>query len=88
MAYEDELQKVRSIFGDVGDVVDTGLSLFGKVADTFYPDWSQSPPAPVKIPEPISAKPIVLAGAPLSFDNPMLLLGIGVIGYLWLSQSK
>jgi len=86
MAYEDDIQKVKSIFGDIGGIVESGISLFGRVKETLYPAWSQSPPAPSPTPEPISAKPIV-GGVPLTFDNPLVIVAIVAIGYFLLAKK-
>lgn len=87
MAYEDDIQKVKSIFGDVGGLLDTGISIFGRAKETLYPSWSQSPPAPSPTPEPIAAQPIVVGGVPLSFDNPLVIVAIVAIGYLMLAKK-
>ena len=74
MAWEDDIQNVEGIFGDVGRVVDIGLGIFGRTKEAFFP--SSAP-----IPEPIAAKPIVLAGIPLTFENPIVIIAVLAIGY-------
>jgi len=86
MAWEEDIQKVKGIFGDISGLIETRADIFGQAKEVFYPAWSQSPPAPVKTAEPIAIKPIV-AGAPLSLQNPLVIVGLIVIGYLWLKKS-
>jgi len=87
MAFDQDIQKVKSIFGDISGLIESGAGVIGQAREAVSPAWSQSPPAPVKTPEPIAAGPIV-AGTPLSLQNPLVIVGLLVIGYLWLKKSR
>jgi len=82
MAWEDEIQKAGNIVGDIGGLVNQGLSIFSRARDTLYPTYSQSPSAP----EPVAAGPIVTSASPLT-NNPALIIGLLVVGYLWLGSK-
>ena len=86
MAWEEEIQKTRSIVGDIGGVIGQGLGIFSKVKDTLYPTYSQSPPPP----EPVAAKPVVGFASSLTStltSNPLLMIGLLVVGYLYLGRK-
>jgi len=80
MAWEDEIQKAGNIVGDIGGLVNQGLSIFSRARDTLYPTYSQSPPPP----EPVAAGPIVTSAGTLSglAGQPGLIVAILVVGYL------
>lgn len=85
MALLDEIQKAGSIVGDIGGVISQGLGIFTSVKETLYPSYSQSPPAPEPMPEPVSASPIVKQTSSLSGglgDNKVLIIGALVVVYL------
>jgi len=85
MSLEDELSKYGSLVGEAGDVIDKGLDIFSNVRSTFFPDTGVPKlPVPTSQPEPLAAESIVKTASPLSMlsDNPILLIGIAVIGYL------
>ena len=85
MAWEDEIQKAGSMVGDIGGVINQGLSIFSRARDTLYPTYSQSPPAP----EPVAARPIVATASPLSglAAKPGLIVAILVVGYLLFAKK-
>jgi len=83
MAWEDDIQKTQSILGDLSGIVQQGIGIFGEAKQILVPAHAQSP-TPTPNPEPIAAKPIVAGG--VSFDSPLMLLGIGIIAYLLLAR--
>jgi len=87
MSWENEIQKISGMFSDVGGLVESGVSIFGKARAGLFPGYSQSPPAPTPAPtpEPIAAAPM-LGGIPLSLDNPMVIIAAIAVGYFLLKK--
>lgn len=76
-----DYQNTKSMVGDWGDIIGEGLDIYGRVKETFD---KKDKPVPVKVPEPVAAKPIVKAAAgvgPITLASPIVIIAAVVIGY-------
>lgn len=78
-----DYQNTKSVVGEWGDIIGEGLDIFGRVKETFS---KKDKPVQVKVPEPVSAKPIVKAAAgvsPITLGSPLVIVAAVVIVYFF-----
>jgi len=94
MAWDEEVQKTQSILGDIGSVVEQGLSIFSQVKNTVFPAAPVS--EPVAQQQPPTAKPQTQPAQtvttsqpawPAGLDSKTLIFAAAIIGLLLMSRK-
>ena len=94
MAWEDEIQKTKSILGDVGSIVEQGLGIFQSVKETIVPTSTKKTTAET-VPTKAATTGAVTSQQSVQGTTGMfagldikVIAVIGVIGYLLLAARK
>ena len=70
MSWISEIQETDNIIGDIGKVL----------LDKYFPSKSVSAPVAEATPEPVAAKPLLVA-SPLALGSPVIIVGVLVACY-------
>jgi hypothetical protein len=95
MAWEDEIQKTKSILGDVGSIVEQGLGIFQSVKETIVPTSTTKKTTAETVPTKAATTGAVTSQQSVQGTTGMfagldikVIAVIGVIGYLLLAARK
>jgi len=92
MAWDDEIQKTKSILGDVGSVIEQGLGIFTRVKETVMPTAKSTPDVyepKTATKGPVTSQPAVQGISGMFAGMDIKTLGIiAVIGYMLLASRK